>query len=465
MLRLSRQLVTRTSVHRLLPPKSRHALRSFHVTRRCLTDPHAEQKFRFSKIRARLRPGLPTHELTALVGELEGLAPSPAYMDAVYIEIEEQYPGLDRQKLTFLLEGGLDSNEIDFPEAASTFLMKLEEPHVQDALQSLDEDKQFRLLDLKTALPYDDFSDLSAFHNIVDFLRENEIDVDFSNLPGVFYERNTQAPGESIPEELEVLSSEYEDALQRVNSFSLPRPEELLPVEESPSLSPIASSSSEPVTEPPFSGDLPPPVEPFVPPTQDLEVSLVPPSDLRLSQSAVQDSTQTLEKSPSSEPLVPEPSLPEPVLAVLPTLESSTPEFNSPQAETFASPPAASQNVLESSQILPSNSLQSSDPPQPVSPLPQDANSASASLDPAKEHQQYVKAFFDKFNEPSVDEAIDQFDHDTRTDLLSLITNASETNFADPKWFPAIVDFLSQHGIALDVSDLPERFYKSLCAY
>ncbi len=66
--------------------------------------------------------------------------------------------------------------------------MKLEEPHVQDALQSLDEDKQFQLLDLKTALPYDDFSDLSAFHNIVDFLRKNEIDVDFSNLPEVFYE-------------------------------------------------------------------------------------------------------------------------------------------------------------------------------------------------------------------------------------------------------------------------------------
>ena len=99
------------------------------------------------------------------------------------------------------------------------------------------------------------------------------------------------------------------------------------------------------------------------------------------------------------------------------------------------------------------------------SPLPQDADPTPVNLDPAEEHQQYVKAFFDKFNEPSVDKAIDQFDHDTRTDLLSLITNASETNFADPKWFPAIVDFLSQHGITLDVSDLPEHFYKSIYSY
>lgn len=385
------------------------------------------------------------------------LAPSPSHMDAVYAEIEEKYPGMDRQRLTFLLEGGLDSTEIDFPEVASTFLMKLEEPHIQDALQSLDEDKQFQLLDLKTALPYDDFSDLSPFHNIVDFLRENEIDVDFSNLPEVFYERSTQVSGESIPEEPDVLSSGYEDALQGVNPLSLPRPEELLPVDESPSLSHIASSSAEPVVKLPFSEDLPPPVGLFVPPAQEVEMVPDLPSDLRPSHSAVQDSTQTLEEPPSSEePLLPEPSLEEPVLAVPPTLESSTPESDLSQAEILPPPSATSDSVLESSQILSSESLQSSDPAQQVSPLPEDA----VNLDPAEEHQQYVKAFFDKFNEASVDKAIDQFDHDTRTDLLSLITNASETNFADPKWFPAIVDFLSQHEITLDVSDLPEHFYK-----
>ncbi|KAK0482202.1 hypothetical protein IW261DRAFT_1466752 [Armillaria novae-zelandiae] len=453
MLRLSRQLVTRTSVRRLLPPKSRHALRSLHVTRLCLADPHAEQKFRFSKIRARLRPGLSPQELMSLVGELEDVAPSPSHMDAVYAEIEETYPDMDRQKLTYLLDGGYDPTDFDYPEAASTFLMKLEEPHVQDALQSLDEDKQFQLLDLKAALPYDDFSDLGPFHDIVDFLRENEIDVDFSNLPEVLYERElTAQPIPNLPKDL---SSGYEDALQRVDSLSLPRPE------EPPSLSPIASSSTEPIVEPSFSEDLPPPVELFVPPAQEVEVVPDLPSDLRPSQSAIQDSTQTLEELPSSaDPLLPESSLSELVLAVPPTLESSTPESDLPQSETLLPPPAATDSVLESSQILPSESLQPSDPTEQVSPLPQDADPAPVSLDPAEEHQQYVKAFFDKFDEPSVDKAIDQFDHDTRTDLLSLITNASETNFADPKWFPAIVDFLSQHGISLDVSDLPEHFYK-----